>query len=1525
MLYTAFVCLVCLAIGTRSQEEERPKIEYPPFDGFFNNLNIPNQGAIDSHVIRMSTTAYSDGVYEPAGDDRPNALDLSQAFHKAEDGEDLRMASEGSQRNRTAFMVFFGQQVVEEIMDVQRPGCPPEFLFVPITEKYLRYANLTGKAMPLLRTRYDQSTGLSPNNPRQQLNENTPYLDGSLFYGPAKAWADLIREFEGGKLKAQDPNADIKSSFPADNDIRLPMANPPAPRQAEIFPVNRFYRLGNPRGNENPFLLTFGVIWFRWHNMVAKSLSEQNPNWNDETLFLEARKRVVAHHQKIVMYDWLPAWLQLTQNGSTFQIPEYKECYVSGYKRNVNPAIAHEFQTAAMRFGHTLIPNGVFKRTGNCEFVKTTLKTGFANQHAVRLCNAYWNSREAVDEDMDSLIRGMASQIAEKEDGIMVNDINGQLFGPLEFTRRDLAALNIMRARDHGVPDYNTVREHYGLKRRSFSDITDNPEIAERLNKTYGGRDDNIDLFVGGLLETTDEGPGELFKKITQEQFIRIRDGDRFWYENWEFNGLFTKEEVDEINNTTMHDIIIAVTNIQPNEIQQNLFVFGAGDPCPQPFQLNESHIEPCTEIRRFDYFSGSEVSFALSFLFLGLCVPLTIGILLLMGRRRKNQVFQNQRATLARGGQTEILKASEWVGTKAGERNVIIEFMTRRLKIHVMDSRKNSLRLLDLRNVKKIELLEALDGDQSLLQIKVPKESDLILHFGVSSQREIFIRRLEEFLRSIGVNRDKQGTREKLIYQSTNTKEIRQRFLSKVVKIVCLQVFDRKSRSMEIDDDSLNSVINVEITRSEFAEAMSLKPTSIFVRNMFKLLDKDNSGFLSFREFRDSFIIFSRGDAEAKTRLIFDMYDVRHQQYLSPKQFTQMIGSMLELGDASLDAAQVEELTSSMLRDAGLQGKNRLVYEDFKKVFNDYQDTIGQATVSLEGIERDQQPIGRGTDLKSRVRRTIIQHRNNEGITRKKRFSTVRLPASQKKEPDTEFGKKLHTLTRYISNYRLQIFWVTLYTLVVAGIFIERAYYYSFNREHAGLRRIAGNGVTVTRGAASAMMFTYASLLVTMSRNTITFLRETFLHRFIPFDSAIAFHKYIAMVALFFTVVHCVGHGINFYHISTQRAPDLNCLFRDFFRPTHVLAKFHYWLYQTITGFTGVVLTLIVVIMYVFASQYARRHVFKAFWFTHSFYVLLYIFMVLHGSGRLVQDPLFHYFFLGPAILFTLDKIVSFSMKKVELSVVRAELLPSDVTHLEFKRPLNFDYKSGQWVRIACTELSTSEYHPFTLTSAPHEDTLSLHIRAVGPWTNNLRKTYDINNRGNKPVPKLYVDGPFGEGHQDWYRYDVSVLVGGGIGVTPFASILKDIVFKSKTGARLHCKKVYFLWITRTQKQFEWMTDIIREVEESDSTDLVSVHIFITQFFQKFDLRTTMLYICERHFQKVANKSLFTGLRSITHFGRPELNTFLDSLQEEHKNVRQFGVFSCGPPPMTHSVESACAALNKQLGATYVHHFENF
>ena len=58
---------------------------------------------------------------------------------------------------------------------------------------------------------------------------------------------------------------------------------------------------------------------------------------------------------------------------------------------------------------------------------------------------------------IENILRGLSSQIAEREDTLLCSDVRNKLFGPMEFSRRDLASLNIMRGRDNGLPDYNTV------------------------------------------------------------------------------------------------------------------------------------------------------------------------------------------------------------------------------------------------------------------------------------------------------------------------------------------------------------------------------------------------------------------------------------------------------------------------------------------------------------------------------------------------------------------------------------------------------------------------------------------------------------------------------------------------------------------------------------------------------------------------------------------------------------------------------------------------------------------------------------------------------------------------------------------------------------------------------------------------------------------------------------------------------------------------------------------------------------
>ena len=486
------------------------------------------------------------------------------------------------------------------------------------------------------------------------------------------------------------------------------------------------------------------------------------------------------------------------------------------------------------------------------------------------------------------------------------------------------------------------------------------------------------------------------------------------------------------------------------------------------------------------------------------------------------------------------------------------------------------------------------------------------------------------------------------------------------------------------------------------------------------------------------------------------------------------------------------------------------------------------------------------------------------------------------------------------------------LFNCVTAAIFAERSYYYSVENEHRGFRHIAGLGVSVTRGAASVQMWCYALLLLSMCRNVITRLRESFLARFVPFDSFLGWHKYVALVSLAFTALHVVGHAVNFYNISTQTADDLTCIFRDFFRPTHALPKFQYWAFRTVTGLSGVLLVLHATVLFTFATPLARRHAYRIFWLTHQSYPLFYALLLLHGSGQFVQPPLFLNFLIGPLLLFAYDKFVTFSRTAAEITVLEADLLPSGVTRLCFLRPTGFEYRSGQWVRIACSALNRSEFHPFTLTSAPHEPTLSLHIRAVGPFTTNLRAVYE------QALPSLLLDGPYGEAHQDWHRFEVAVLVGGGIGVTPFASILKQLGAGGGTAeaSTLHqqCKKVYFVWVTKSQRQFEWLVDIIKNAEDAAQRTL-STHIFITQENAQFDLRTLLLvsatprgpildfsllsldlmhlfsfvslqYAFEREFQKVNNRSLLTGLKSTTHFGRPDFSAFLRSVREKHHNV---------------------------------------
>ncbi|XP_064169953.1 dual oxidase 2 isoform X2 [Anguilla rostrata] len=1514
--------------------------EVQRFDGWYNNLANHNRGAAGSPLTRLLPARYSDGVYQPLDEPQlPNTREVSNVAMSGPSGWP-------SMRNKTVLSVFFGYHVVFEIVDSRHSGCPPEFMDISVPKGDPVFdPNATGKTLlPFQRGQWAKDTSQSPNNPRTQVNHVTAWIDGSSIYGSSSSWCDALRSFSGGRL-AMAP----LQNLPRQSDHLYFMWNSADPSTGE-HGRHGLYEFGNARGNENVFTVAEGIIWFRYHNYLVSEMQVQHPSWSDEELFQNARKRVIATFQNIVFYEWLPVYL-----GSE-TVPSYP-----GYQKYVDPGISPEFQAAAMRFGSTMVPPGVYMRNRTCHY-RHIINIDGSTAPALRVCNSFWNRKNPnlqVSQDVDDLIMGMASQIAEREDNIIVEDLRDYMYGPLLFSRTDLVALTIQRGRDSGLPSYNQARVAFNLK-----PVTRWEEINPELNRTspqlfqdlaalYGNDISKLELFPGGLLESWG-APGPVFSSIILDQFLRIRNGDRFWFENVQ-NGLFTSEEIEAVRDTTFHDVLIAVTSAEPGDIQKNVFLWEDGDPCPQPQQIHVNHLQPCTNATTLDYFEGSQAGYGITIAAL-ILLPFVCYLfagLVAYFRKSKFKRFQKmQRAVDSKEELAVGISAAEWQGPKEALRPVALDLDSQR-RLLVMDaSGSSTLRSLQLGGQSQLDIVLSNNLHRRALLLKVPKEYDLVLFFEDESKRAEFVGRLqcgtpEE---ELGVAVAVREMREQELLKEAVTREQRAKIVETFFRHAFAQVLDiEKSDAGDLSAvpcSRTREALQCELTGAELANALGLKPDSLFVDSMFTLADKDGNGYLSFQEFLDVIVIFMKGSPEEKSKLLFTMHDISGDGFLSKEEFSRLLRSFIEISSNCLSKSQADRAIEAMLEAAGFDNKEHITWEDFHFLLRDHEKELQFAQLNVKGMEMQGRRRPHRSQRVSFITTGVLQTNIDNNLTsgsqgkegpelrrrlpKKAGFSSPHVYVNPRRERynRSRLQQRIQQFKRFVENYRRHIVCFAIICGITAGVALERCLHYGLLASASGLPETSAVGIIVARGSAAAISFLFPYMLLTVCRNLITLGRETFLNRYIPFDAAIDLHRWMAMAAIILTVVHTLGHAVNIYIFSICNLSILACLFpKVFFNDGSELPqKWSWWFFQTVPGMTGILLLFVLAVLYVFASRYFRRISFRGFWITHKLYVLVYTLTVVHGSFALLQQPRFYIYLIPPAILFLLDKLISLNRKKVEIPVVKAELLPSGVTYLEFKRPQGFVYRSGQWVRIACLVLGTDEYHPFTLTSAPHEKNLSLHIRAVGPWTTQLREVYApdmLKQLGENP--KLYLDGPFGEGHQEWKSFEVSVLVGGGIGVTPFASILKDLVFKSSVKFRVQCKKVYFIWVTRTQRQFEWVSDIIREVEEQDTQELVSVHIYITQLAEKFDLRTTMLYVCERHFQKVCNRSLFTGLRSVTHFGRPPFLSFLSSLQEVHPEVGKIGVFSCGPPGLTKNVEKACQQMNKRDQTHFMHHFENF
>ncbi len=497
-----------------------PTEEVRSIDGTGNNLENPEFGAANIPLLRVADADYADGISEPAGADRPSAREISNTLSAAD--------PEGNTNDRdlTDFVYLWGQFIDHDIdLSLTQEGDDAESFNIAVpTGDPLFDPFSTGEAViPLTRSNVADGTGTSVDNPAEQVNSITAWIDGSQVYGSDQATTDLLREFSGGRLRISDDGL-----LPTDSDGNI--------------------QAGDIRAAENLGLTSMQTLFLREHNRLADQIASENPDWSDEDIFQAARAMVIAEIQSITYNEFLPALL------GKDAIADYE-----GYDSSVNPSIVNEFSTAAFRFGHTTLSDAV-------DFVGND---GTEEREAVSLADAFFNPSLLEETGIDSILKAGASSLSQEVDLEVVDSLRNFLFGPPGAGGLDLVSLNIQRGRDHGLADFNSTRTAYGLHAyESFEEITSDTELQAKLQSLYGDVN-NIDLWVGLLAEDHAEGSslGETASTIIADQFERIRDGDRFYYEN-----TLSGRDLREVENTTLADVIERNTGV--DSLQDNVFFF---------------------------------------------------------------------------------------------------------------------------------------------------------------------------------------------------------------------------------------------------------------------------------------------------------------------------------------------------------------------------------------------------------------------------------------------------------------------------------------------------------------------------------------------------------------------------------------------------------------------------------------------------------------------------------------------------------------------------------------------------------------------------------------------------------------------------------------------------------------------------------------------------------------------------------------------------------------------------------------
>lgn len=575
----------------------------------------------------------------------------------------------------------------------------------------------------------------------------------------------------------------------------------------------------------------------------------------------------------------------------------------------------------------------------------------------------------------------------------------------------------------------------------------------------------------------------------------------------------------------------------------------------------------------------------------------------------------------------------------------------------------------------------------------------------------------------------------------------------------------------------------------------------------------------------------------------------------------------------------------------------------------------------------------------------------------------------SQKLKPTKErnpFKRCKRRLDYFIEDNWKRIWVMVLWLSICAGLFTWKFIQY----KRRAVFDVMGYCVSVAKGGAETTKFNMALVLLPVCRNTITWLRSrTKLGKIIPFDDNINFHKVIAFGVAVGVGLHAISHLTcdfpRLLHATDEEYEPMKPFFGDE-RPNN-----YWWFVKGTEGWTGVVMVVLMIIAYVLAQPWFRRNRlnlpstikkltgFNAFWYSHHLFVIVYVLFIIHGyflylSKKWYKKTTWMYIAV-PMILYACERLLrAFRSGYKAVRILKVAVYPGNVMAVHMSKPQGFKYTSGQYIFVNCSDVSSFQWHPFTISSAPGDDYLSVHIRTLGDWTSQLKTLFskvcepptgdqsgllraDIGKADYKPrLPKLLIDGPYGAPAQDYKKYDVVLLVGLGIGATPLISIVKDVLnninqqkdiedgTKGSKKSPFATKRAYFYWVTREQGSFEWFKGVMDEVSENDQEGLIELHNYCTSVYEEGDARSALITMLQSIHQAKSGVDIVSGTRVKTHFARPNWRQVFKRVTINHPD-QKIGVFYCGPQGLVGELRHLSQDFSHKTDTKFEFHKENF